>query len=551
MTRSRAIAAQFRAITPESLGREYEESLSRAGHRPTRKAGGVYYTPDYITRYIVHWTLGPLLRGKTLAEVQNLAVLDPACGGGAFLLAAYEHLLNWYTQRSGKPLTAADRMRIISRHLFGVDLDPRAVEITRQALALKAGTRATDALEENVRSGNALLGLDYPRTGFDWQAAFPQVMKAGGFAVVIGNPPYRAALTASERDYLTKKFGLSTSDTAALLMVQAYRLTRPGGWNGFIVPKPFTYASNWRHVRDLLLDEITELADAGKVWPAVKLEQVIYTLQKGKRTRSYLSLCRKDQGFIDLGVIPKPECARFGFVLNGISPAELAVARKMQQAGRFLGEMVTNTRGALLQGALRKNSPGRRVIGGKQIRRYYLAGAKGYLSPDHSVPPNALARPGSILVQNIVAHITRPTDHIKIIGAVVSETDAQNLVLLDTVNQLTNRSPYSSHYLFALLHSRLVNWYVYRFIFATAVRTMHFDGPVTDRIPVPGLDLRKRTDQGRHDRLAALARRLAALHSDEDHQPLERQLDQLVYALYGLKAGDVRIVEGSKPSGVQ
>src|SRR5207244_7733091 len=107
-----------------------------------------------------------------------------------------------------------------------------------------------------------------------------------------------------------------------------------------------------------------------------------------------------------------------------------------------------------------------------------------------------------------------PVEHIQLIGAVVSDKEAVTLVILDTVNQLTNRSPLSSYFLLALLSSRLVNWYVYRFIFAKAIRTLHFDGPVSRRIPIPNINLKNSVDRARHSKIAAWAERLATLYAE-------------------------------------
>jgi hypothetical protein len=168
-----------------------------------------------------------------------------------------------------------------------------------------------------------------------------------------------------------------------------------------------------------------------------------------------------------------------------------------------------------------------------------------------------MVQPGSILVQNIVAHIHHPVEHIQIIGAVVSAKEAGRLAILDTVNQLTNRSSLSSHFLLALLSSRLLNWYVYRFIFAKAIRTLHFDGPVSRRIPIPNMNLKNSVDRARHSKIAARAELLATLYAEaaaatspcrparpqQRIRKLRAQIDQQVYQLYGLTPEEIVVVE--------
>lgn len=99
---------KFDVIGVDILGSAYERFLGKVIQIPTpgqarivakpevRKAGGVYYTPPYIVRYIVQATLGPLCQGRTPAEVARLRIVDPACGSGSFLLGAYDFLLDWH-----------------------------------------------------------------------------------------------------------------------------------------------------------------------------------------------------------------------------------------------------------------------------------------------------------------------------------------------------------------------------------------------------------------------------------------------------------------------
>ena len=99
---------EFSVIPPAILGQVYEQFLGKVirlteGHQAkveykpeVKKAGGVFYTPEYIVDYIVKETVGRLVEGKTPAEVSGIRVLDPACGSGSFLLGAYHYLLDWH-----------------------------------------------------------------------------------------------------------------------------------------------------------------------------------------------------------------------------------------------------------------------------------------------------------------------------------------------------------------------------------------------------------------------------------------------------------------------
>jgi len=165
---------EFSVLPADILGQVYEQFLGKvisltAGHRArieykpeARKAGGVYYTPTYIVDYIVKNTVGKLLEQKKpgpKGSAGKLKILDPACGSGSFLLGAYQYLLDWYRDqyvkdnphkwaKGRKPciyqgpggqwrLTTDERKRILLDNIYGVDIDPQAVEVTKLSLLLK------------------------------------------------------------------------------------------------------------------------------------------------------------------------------------------------------------------------------------------------------------------------------------------------------------------------------------------------------------------------------------------------------------------------------
>jgi type I restriction-modification system DNA methylase subunit len=612
----------FEMIPPEVLGQVYEQFLGKvivldARHTATveekpevRKAGGVYYTPQYIVEYIVQNTVGKLLANcKNPKEADNISICDPACGSGSFLLGAYQFVLEWYaawyTANSPEKhtkavwnaapkgeaaewrLTIAEKKRILLNSFYGVDIDAQAVEVTKLSLMLKAlegestqtlaaqrplyKERLLPDLRDNIKCGNALIGTDFYSgkqfsafdeevrlkiNAFDWDVEFASVMNRGGFDAVVGNPPYGGELSSFERTYLERKYAIGSTDTAALFMVKQLILLKKNGYGSFIVPKPFIYASNWKKTRTALLDKITEIVDCSKVWKTVKLEQVMYFVRKDIFTDNYTSCLRADKKIENVGTINKQLCEKFGFILGGVTTQEISVAEKLFEQQTFLGDYVNNQRGAMLQKLVRNKITDYLVWGGQQISRYDTPqSTKGHISATKINDEKAFVKPRSILVQNIVAHIQNPTDHIKIIATIVEEPSA---IILDTVNQLENISQYDSRFLLGILNSKLINWYVYRFIFAKAIRTMHFDAPITNRIPIPQLDLAHKQDGSAHKNLVQLVSEMLALHKEqtatesaEARTHLERQIagtdkriDALVYALYGLTAEEIAVVEG-------
>jgi hypothetical protein len=318
----------FGVMPVEILGTVYERFLGKvirltAGHQAkveekpeVRKAGGVYYTPSYIVDYIVQETVGRQIKGRSPAQLagrngkrkEPLRVLDMACGSGSFLLGAYQclldHCLNWYAEHrpeKHKPavykdprkgewrLTIEEKKRILTAHIFGVDIDPQAVEVSKLSLLLKVlegetdrsfqlgllpfSDRALPNLAENIRCGNSLIGPDYFVGGllpdadeircvnpFDWSRGFPAAMAAGGFDCVIGNPPYVRIQTLRESApleveaykelYQTAREG--NYDIYVVFIARGLKLLRENGRLGFICPHKFFNAKYGAPVRRLV-----------------------------------------------------------------------------------------------------------------------------------------------------------------------------------------------------------------------------------------------------------------------------------------------------------
>jgi len=324
---------EFSVIPVEILGNAYEQFLGKVirltpGHQAkieekpeVRKAGGVYYTPQYIVEYIVNNTVGKLIEGKTPAEVSKIKILDPACGSGSFLLGAYQKLLDWHTAfyaghiESGKSqkerpltpegrLTTAEKKRILLNNIYGVDVDSQAVEVTKLSLLLKAMEGETEAsiktqlqlfndrilptLDNNIRSGNSLVGNDFydmnphfDKGGqggilgveekkirpFDYQRTFHEVFKQGGFDVVIGNPPYvRQEMLGSLKAYFQKHYQVyhGIADLYAYFIERGISLLNSKGIFSYIVANKWMRANYGEPLRRWLKQQqLTAIIDFG------------------------------------------------------------------------------------------------------------------------------------------------------------------------------------------------------------------------------------------------------------------------------------------------
>jgi type I restriction-modification system DNA methylase subunit len=321
---------EFSVISADILGQVYEQflgrviSLSPAGRvkiddKPeVKKAGGVYYTPAYVVRFIVERSVGAALAARNPERLiggrhrESFRALDPACGSGSFLIASYQYLLDWYLAlySSGEPekwakgraprlyrnahgewrLTTRERKRIVTEHIFGVDIDPQAVEVTKLSLMLKVlegesneliqqelrlfNERALPDLDNNIKCGNSLIETDFyddpqmrllseeRRYGvnvFDWAAEFPGIVgkDAPGFEVIVGNPPWGASFTAEELAYARSHYRRVIArmiDSYIYFLDRSAQLAKPGAPIGFIVPSTILNQVDARPIRDLLLE---------------------------------------------------------------------------------------------------------------------------------------------------------------------------------------------------------------------------------------------------------------------------------------------------------
>ncbi len=135
-----------------------------------RKATGSYYTPDYIVRYIVENTLAPLCENKSVNEILSLKILDPATGSGHFLVGVVDYLAEELITHPMAPImteTASEetelaywRRRVVESCVYGVDLNPMAVELAKLSLWLHTVAKGEPLsfLDHHIRCGNSLIG---------------------------------------------------------------------------------------------------------------------------------------------------------------------------------------------------------------------------------------------------------------------------------------------------------------------------------------------------------------------------------------------------------
>jgi len=313
---------QFDVIKPEILGRIYEKFLGSkirltAGHHAkveekpeVRKAGGVYYTPEYIVDYIIKQTVGEKVKGKTPKEITKIKIVDPACGSGSFLLGAYNFLMNyhleWYGKNKQKRRFKADwyetaegeirlsvqkKSDILKNNIYGVDIDREATEVASMSLYLKMLDQGFDKgqamlfmkghvlpdMSTNIKCGNSLIGSDYydelslslfdddnvkKVNAFDWDVEFSDVFAKGGFDCVIGNPPYvdLKGFPEKQLDYIFNFYECANNRVnlfATFIEKSFLLLNKSDGFFSMIVPTAVLAQTSYSALRKKMQDEAT------------------------------------------------------------------------------------------------------------------------------------------------------------------------------------------------------------------------------------------------------------------------------------------------------
>ncbi len=705
---------EFSLLPVEVLGNAYEQFLGKtirltAGHQAkieekpeVRKAGGVYYTPEYIVAYIVKNTVGRLLEGKTPQEAAAIRILDPACGSGSFLLGAYRYLLDWHLdwykkemertgtlptvpppggtrKRKSDPgaifqgqgddwlLTTAEKKRILLNNIYGVDIDQQAVEVTKLSLLLRVledenqdtlnkqlmlwRERTLPDLGSNIKCGNSLIGPDFfdgqllpdeeevhRVNPFDWQAEFPEIMKADGFDAVIGNPPYVRIQTMkewapTEVEFYKKQYSAASTgnyDIYVVFVERALQLLNKCGRMGYILPHKFFQSQYGRPLRGLIasgkhLSDIVHFGDQQVFHGATTYTCLLFLDRQGNETFRHveahdLDAWRTDgtaiEGEISTDKVTQEE---WNFVVGPGAdlferlremPVKLgAIAARMAQGIRTSANEVYVLDLVLTKGDLivaRSPQLDREIelermavslfLQGREIKPYQILQSDkivilpyriehgratlipekemqdhfpktwGYLHENKTYLEKrekgrfrgsgwyAYGRQQNIdlmllpkiLVPDIADHASFAFDET----GKYAFTSGYGITLKESV-------PESPKYILGLLNSKVLDCYLKRVSTTMRGGFFRYFTQFIEQLPVRTIDFDDPADTARHDRMVNLVEQMLALHKElpaatTDHEQnlirrrieaTDRQIDALVYELYGLTPEEIAIVE--------
>ena len=577
-TKDNSVFYDFSAIDADVLGTIYEQYLSHilkktekraklTENHAHRKEQGIYYTPTYVVEYIVKNTLGELLKNKK-NNAEGIRVLDPACGSGSFLIKAFD-VLNDYYRKNDKNYSQTQldstgrftrKVKILQNNIFGVDLDKQAVEIAQLNLLLKIAERGhrLPILEKNIKNGNSLID-DVNIAGkkaFKWTEEFEPIIKAGGFDVVIGNPPYGAEYSDAEKDFLKTKYNEDkTGNSASFFILRGLELVKDKGYFAYIVPKQLTYISSWEYIRNRLLDcQIIKVVDVSEAFKDVELEQVVFIVKKTKP---------KDRivvGFSNKSVIEESTSNRKFFSDERfplwINEHNFSIFTKILSGSTPLSNLAHVNWGGPVAKYLSKTKTDDSIpcLRGREIRRYNFASE--YFIKTGDIVPTYHIKGEKLLFQRIVSRcgsrIVANYRDARIVG-----TYGNDNYYADKTVTLIWDSSISLKYLLGILNSKLISWFAHRYLWNRSQLTMEFMYSYARDFPIRASvkENQIRSLELLVDKMLSLNNRVAGLFDkvtderrklEEEIRVTDEAIDELVYEIYGITETEKKIVEDNR-----
>lgn len=383
---------EIESVNAEIEGGEFDKQKSK------RKKDGVFYTPKYITKYIVENTVGKLCQEqkealgfkeeayfeikkgthqntkKQLLEVLDayrewllqITICDPACGSGAFLNQALDFLIKEHryidelkSKVLGGGLILSDiENTILENNIYGVDLNEESVEIAKLSLWLRTAQprRKLNDLSNNIKCGNSLIDSKTVAgdKAFNWQQEFPQIFDNGGFDVVIGNPPYVArSLDDSTKKYINKHYQTAQYqiDLYVSFMEKGADILKNDGAISFIVPNSWLKNLKMSECRKYVLNNLDFtiiIPNLDNVFPDASVDTLVFVAVKNNKSNRNIDIVEvaEKQAFLKHQINQERFSNNEGFVFDvEISESILPIIQKVRKDVVSVGKIMDATRG--------------------------------------------------------------------------------------------------------------------------------------------------------------------------------------------------------------
>jgi type I restriction-modification system DNA methylase subunit len=573
-----ATKVKERVKTQLKLGLTDEETFEIISKKQRRKELGIYYTPKFVTDYIVKETVGRFIKEHNYNETRTIKILDPACGSGSFLIRAYDELLSYHARErniSLDELDQKDRLPVLLTNIYGVDLDMQAIEITRLNLLLRTLSEKGKLpyLSNNIRRGNSLIsgkeeelkkyfGDNWrEKNPFNWEQEFKDIMANGGFHIVIGNPPWVSLsgkhksqdLSDGEFEYLFDTFDINTyaPNIYEVFIWRALDLLKEDGLFSFIIPDRLATNQQFVKLREfILLNFRIEKILFRYPFPGVIADTMIIVLRKAKPKDNKIEIT--DYSSQKSNRIPQSaflSSSDFSFFFVDSKIARIFQEIKESKKVKRLDTIAESTSGCGAKSSLlqkrRASSREIRVMKGENIGRYETKGSFWFDFKDENLTgrtrdKSKLGMQEKVLIRKTGSDIIATFDNTGIYPE-------QSLYFLYGVSQEMLL------YLLAILNSKLMNMYYRNFAVTNRDTTPQLKNIDLDKFPIVTADKKGR------DKLAVLVEKMLELNKklapirdkycnerDEllkEIEQTDKEIDNLIYDLYGLTEEERKIVE--------
>ncbi|MFA5211559.1 MAG: TaqI-like C-terminal specificity domain-containing protein [Patescibacteria group bacterium] len=589
----------FSVISADVLGGIYEQYLSfvqvRKGEDKTkskRKSQGIYYTPKHVVEFIIKETLGEVLKKTKPKDFSKIRILDPACGSGSFLGAAYDKILDTLTKQSPQTSLFA-KFNILKDNIFGVDLDVQAVEIAQLNLLLKVLSQKTKlpTLQHNLASGNSLVsgenekieqyfGLNYrEQKPFNFELEFNNVFGQGGFDVVIGNPPYvrNRELPGNLKSFYDNNFVTASGqyDIYQLFFEKAITLLKENGYLGFITSNKYAIANYGEKLREYILKncEIIKIIDVSNVdvfKDAATYPYIIILQKKKKINKKHKIKIKKVADLSELSDGKYEEIEQVAFENNKGKTFTLKTFPtffdKIEKVSTKLGEIATiketihtgNVRNKLIVDEKIDNNC-KKLLAGKDCHRYSFEWRGKYIRYDKTLIDKTKGEYGNLCDSKYF-------DNPKILLREIANKieccfDENKYYTLNKVYAvLLNENNYSYLYLLALLNSKLLTYYFREKFEETHVRGgyLQFKKVYTSQIPIAIINFKNKEENNIYNKLVKLSEQMVNLHKElqsvavntdkynylkVEIEKVDKEIDEVVYKIYGITDDEKRVIE--------
>jgi len=590
----------FNALEADVLGTAYEQYLGHvvtevqsetgllaaASHvdekRAKRKSQGIYYTPAFVTRYIVQQTVSRWLDEHGYNPSTPPRILDMACGSGSFLIEAFDTLDRFVAKQRNQAHGESDdlhdnlrRLELLTSCIFGVDKDKQAVDVARLNLMLRAlHGRQKMPLLTNIYHADSLR----PET---WQAfaQTSEVLKTsevsgGMFDIIIGNPPYVRPrnLPTKTKEYLWQHFStfVAKSDLYCCFIEQAIKLVKPSGLVGFVVSDGWLRLDSFQAIRQYILAncQIVTLVDLpDKVFEDAMVKTGIFVFQKcqlpGQRAANAIQIMELSIGEKTPSLLYEIRQDTFEHTPRNVFDLSLSAEtsgfkHRIESSNPKLGELA-DIRFGLKTGDDSKfiqtkplSKQHRPLLRGENVHRYIteFAGEYVWYVPDEMREHRKTARPGE------PERFEQPKILVRDTGEKFECTlDTENYYVKDVLIVTKKTScTYSLYYITGLLNSKLLRYY-----YETSFPTLHVQNSELSIIPIRRINFADPAEKSAHDEIVKMVEEMLALQKQRQQaeaakedarfalqkriQALDEEIDARVYRLYRLTEEEIGIVE--------